>query len=328
MKKTIIMFICIAVSLLAGCTFHYVNVPDGNEGDISVNQITLPEEATGLLSEVAKLWKEWKTDKVGDLEKLFTAKEQKNNKALEASEKENKSLLERIRSLESSLNSIYTSDPGTGETGEVTFDEGSAIKEKLRFHGYRDSGSSMAYGKKDLSRYPPVLRLECANGFSRLINHGNKRYEKGGVIVKQSDVSDRGLAVIMAKSLASEDCWVLYPDKNAIAENGADANEKVVYENSKEFDTARGHGSDNGRRDGFAVIEGSRQKPFDSCVIDGHTLPVHAAGDSRRHLWNVNLKISEGTVVCERDNEIHHIVVKKGCVHRGKYRDGGIKDEC
>jgi len=119
MKKLTTLLMAVLISLVfTSCTLHIAYKPGPGS---TQNQITLPEEATGLLSEIATLWKEWKSDQVGDLKKLFTAKEEKSTAELEASKEEKKSLLERIKTLEAMLKDGLTHDPSLGEddTGDT-----------------------------------------------------------------------------------------------------------------------------------------------------------------------------------------------------------------
>lgn len=93
-----------------------------------------------------------------------------------------------------------TATPGvsTGKTEQCTYSG--------RYNGDRATW----YCSKKMSSYPDGLRVVVDGCYNVTISDTGKRYEKSGLIVKQSDVSGRGLAIVTALSCKSKTAHVEY----------------------------------------------------------------------------------------------------------------------
>lgn len=81
-----------------------------------------------------------------------------------------------------------------------TVDPPTATKESGRYHGRFNGDRPTWYFSKNFSTYPKKFTLDVPGCYSGSIEHNGVRYEKGGVILKQSDVSGRGMALVLPSS--------------------------------------------------------------------------------------------------------------------------------
>ncbi len=91
----------------------------------------------------------------------------------------------------------------TSETSSSNNDVGS-------YHGRTNGDRPTWYFPKKMSSYPSTFTVNVAGCSSfRVLNNG-KRWVKGGYIVKQSDVSGRGLALLAPSSCGSRKATISY----------------------------------------------------------------------------------------------------------------------
>jgi hypothetical protein len=79
------------------------------------------------------------------------------------------------------------------------------------YHGRHNGDRPTWYFSKDLKDYPTPIMVDIPGCFTnRLIEHDGVRYESGGLILKQSDVSGRGMAIVAPSSCTSETATIAY----------------------------------------------------------------------------------------------------------------------
>lgn len=76
--------------------------------------------------------------------------------------------------------------------------------ETLRYHGRYNGDRPTWYGGKNMSQYPSTMRVVIDGCLDKTIVHDGKRYDDGSLIVKQSDVYGRGVAVVYSASCKSQ----------------------------------------------------------------------------------------------------------------------------
>lgn len=85
------------------------------------------------------------------------------------------------------------------------------ITEALRYHGRHNGDRATWYAKKELKNYPQTFVIEIPGCTTFSVNeHDGKRIEHGGYIIKQSDVTGRGLVVVAPQSCQSRDATLSY----------------------------------------------------------------------------------------------------------------------
>lgn len=82
--------------------------------------------------------------------------------------------------------------------------------EKLHYHGRHNGDRPTWYGADVMVNYPRTLTVTIPNCVTRTITHDGNRYDRNSLIVKQSDVSGRGLAVIYSSSCKSTTATISY----------------------------------------------------------------------------------------------------------------------
>lgn len=102
-----------------------------------------------------------------------------------------------------------TTGTTTDQTATAPVSTG-ATTETLSYNGRYNGDRPTWYGKKKLSAYPATITIDITGCFSRTIKHNGTRYDSGGLIVKQSDVSGRGMAVVAPSSCQSKTAYVRY----------------------------------------------------------------------------------------------------------------------
>ena len=86
----------------------------------------------------------------------------------------------------------------------------SSTVEKLWHRGFTNGNRSTWYGNMDMSKYPSPMRVQIDGCVDTTINHNGHRYDSGGLLVKQSDVPGRGIAVLIEKSCRSKVARLIY----------------------------------------------------------------------------------------------------------------------
>lgn len=99
----------------------------------------------------------------------------------------------------------------TGEIITPDIEDPTMITEVLRYHGRHNGDRATWYAKKELKNYPQIFVIEIPGCTTFSVNeHDGKRIEHGGYIIKQSDVTGRGLAVVAPQSCQSRDATLSY----------------------------------------------------------------------------------------------------------------------
>ena len=100
---------------------------------------------------------------------------------------------------------------GTGEVAVEQTKEYVYTTEYGKFAGRTNGDRPTWYFSKRMSSYPSkfMLTVEGCRSDISITNNGS-RYESGIVIVKQSDVAGRGMAVVYHSSCKSETAYVVY----------------------------------------------------------------------------------------------------------------------
>lgn len=75
-----------------------------------------------------------------------------------------------------------------------------------RFNGDRATW----YCKKKMNQYPSRLTVVIPGCVTKTISNNGSRYDSGGLIVKQSEVSGRGMAIVIESSCKSKSASVRY----------------------------------------------------------------------------------------------------------------------
>lgn len=99
----------------------------------------------------------------------------------------------------------------SGTVEPVVEAEAGTIREDGSYHGRYNGDRPTWYYSKTMSSYPETFKV-VIEGCSEITVTSNNgvRYESGGVTVKQSDVSGRGMAVIGASSCGSRSSYIIY----------------------------------------------------------------------------------------------------------------------
>jgi len=88
-----------------------------------------------------------------------------------------------------------------------------SAREELIYWGRHNGDRPTWYGNpitKRMDKYPSVLRVIVPGCLDTTITHDGRRKVEGGLIVKQSDVPGRGLAVIYSSSCKSKKAYLDY----------------------------------------------------------------------------------------------------------------------
>jgi len=106
---------------------------------------------------------------------------------------------------------VTTDQPAaTTPTATTTPTSTGTTTETLSYNGRYNGDRPTWYGKKKLSAYPATITIDIPGCITKTISNNGSRYESGGLIVKQSDVSGRGMAIVMASSCKSTSASVRY----------------------------------------------------------------------------------------------------------------------
>lgn len=79
------------------------------------------------------------------------------------------------------------------------------------YHGRHNGDRPTWYFSKDFNQYPTPIIVNIPGCLAnKLIDHNGIRYESGGLILKQSDVPGRHMAMVMSSSCQSEAATITY----------------------------------------------------------------------------------------------------------------------
>jgi len=84
------------------------------------------------------------------------------------------------------------------------------IVETLSYHGRHNGDRPTWYGSKKLTEYPLTLKVSIDGCVDRVITHNGFRYESDGMILKNSDVAGRGLALVYQSDCKSKVATLTY----------------------------------------------------------------------------------------------------------------------
>jgi hypothetical protein len=83
--------------------------------------------------------------------------------------------------------------------------------ESGRYHGRHNGDRPTWYFSKNFNQYPSPITVNIPGCLAnKSITHNGVRYESGGLILKQSEVSGRGMAMVMSSSCQSEAATITY----------------------------------------------------------------------------------------------------------------------
>jgi hypothetical protein len=83
--------------------------------------------------------------------------------------------------------------------------------ESGRYHGRHNGDRPTWYFSKNFNQYPSPITVNIPGCLAnKSITHNGVRYESGGLILKQSEVSGRGMAMVMSSSCKSETATIAY----------------------------------------------------------------------------------------------------------------------
>ena len=102
-----------------------------------------------------------------------------------------------------------TPEPTVAPTPEPTPVTG--YEEKARFHGYSNPDRPTFYFAHRMDWYPREFRIVVKGCYDfTVINNGTRFDRQPHYLVKQSDVSGRGMGLLIHKSCTSKDVYVMY----------------------------------------------------------------------------------------------------------------------
>lgn len=82
--------------------------------------------------------------------------------------------------------------------------------ETCKYNGRYNGDRATFYCNKNMNQYPSKLTVVIPGCVTKTISNNGKRYESGGLIVKQSEVSGRGMAIVIEKSCKSTSAGIRY----------------------------------------------------------------------------------------------------------------------
>lgn len=101
------------------------------------------------------------------------------------------------------------SSTSTGDT-TTTATTTSGVTENGRYVGRTNGNRPTWYFSKTMSRYPSTFKVSVSGCASFTVKNNGSRYETGGYIIKQSDVSGRGMAALAPASCSSRSITISY----------------------------------------------------------------------------------------------------------------------
>jgi hypothetical protein len=109
----------------------------------------------------------------------------------------------------STTETVATAPTATTPTTTSPVSTGTAT-ESCKYAGRFNGDRMTAYCSKKMSQYPASITIIITGCITKTISNNGSRYESGGLIVKQSEVSGRGMAIVMASSCKSTSASVRY----------------------------------------------------------------------------------------------------------------------
>ena len=104
-----------------------------------------------------------------------------------------------------------SSSTTTTQTPTTTVPEATKQKESGKYHGRYNGDKPTWYFGKKMSGYPSTIYITvsgCVNNVK--VSNNGKRWTGSGLIIKQSEVSGRGMAVLAPSSCKSKSAYVEY----------------------------------------------------------------------------------------------------------------------
>ncbi len=130
--------------------------------------------------------------------------------------------------------SIFTASGCVADKVEITIYEASKVSEHARYHGRHNGDRPTWYFSKDMRDYPKQFTIVVEGCSETLVTYNNGTRFVKEVIVKQSDVSSRGMAIVAPASCKSTACYIRYGTENT----QVDEEEESI----KKTEPARYHG--------------------------------------------------------------------------------------
>lgn len=99
----------------------------------------------------------------------------------------------------------------TTQTSTTETPEAAKQKESGKYHGRYNGDKPTWYFSKKMSGYPSTIYITVTGCVSDVkVSNNGKRWTGSGLIVKQSEVSGRGMAVLAPSSCKSKTAYVEY----------------------------------------------------------------------------------------------------------------------
>lgn len=99
----------------------------------------------------------------------------------------------------------------TTQTSTTAVPEAAKQKESGKYHGRYNGDKPTWYFGKKMSGYPSTIYITVSGCVSNVkVSNNGKRWTGSGLIVKQSEVSGRGMAVLAPSSCKSKSAYVEY----------------------------------------------------------------------------------------------------------------------
>ncbi len=103
-------------------------------------------------------------------------------------------------------NLVYSSKVTVPNTPVVLPPSGNT--EKLRYHGRGNGDRPLWYGSKRLEQYKRTVTVKIDGCVTRTLTHNGIRYDVNGLLLKQSDVAGRGMAIHYKSSCKSKIAYI------------------------------------------------------------------------------------------------------------------------
>lgn len=104
-----------------------------------------------------------------------------------------------------------TTKPTTeGSTTTPTTTPSASKTEQCKYAGRFNGDRMTAYCSKKMSQYPAKITIDVPGCVNKTIPNNGTRYQDSYLIVKQSEVSGRGMAIVVNSSCKSTTAYVKY----------------------------------------------------------------------------------------------------------------------
>ncbi len=101
-----------------------------------------------------------------------------------------------------------SSSGGTGTVSVVSVEK--TTQESGNYHGRHNGDRATWYFQKTMAGYPSQFKAVVSGCGEFTVNNNGHRYEYAGYIVKNSDVSGRGMALVAPSSCKSSTSYIIY----------------------------------------------------------------------------------------------------------------------